>query len=58
MIILRFDLQPQFKYMNYFIYTSHHAAYVTGSAFELSIITVFSTDTPLNVQVTQATELF
>ena len=23
-IILHFDLQPQFKYMNYFIYTSHH----------------------------------
>ena len=24
MIIPHFDLQPQFKYMNYFIYTSHH----------------------------------
>ena len=24
MIILHSDLQPQFKYMNYFIYTSHH----------------------------------
>ena len=24
MIILHFDLQPQFKYMNYFTYTSHH----------------------------------
>ena len=24
MIILHFDLQQQFKYMNYFIYTSHH----------------------------------
>ena len=24
MIILYFDLRPQFKYMNYFIYTSHH----------------------------------
>ena len=24
MIVLHFDLQPQFKYMNYFIYTSHH----------------------------------
>ena len=23
MIILHFDLQPQFKYVNYFIYTSH-----------------------------------
>ena len=23
MIILHFDLQPQFKYMNYFIYASH-----------------------------------
>ena len=23
-IILHFDQQPQFKYMNYFIYTSHH----------------------------------
>ena len=27
MIILHFDLQPQFKYMNYFIYTSHHCYY-------------------------------
>ena len=24
MIILHFDLQPQFKCMNYFLYTSHH----------------------------------
>ena len=24
MIILDFGLQPQFKYINYFIYTSHH----------------------------------
>ena len=24
MIIIHFDLQPQFKYMNYLIYTSHH----------------------------------
>ena len=24
MIIPYFDLQPQFKYMNYFMYTSHH----------------------------------
>ena len=24
MIVLHLDLQPQFKYMNYFIYTSHH----------------------------------
>ena len=24
LIILHFDLQPQFKHMNYFIYTSHH----------------------------------
>ena len=24
MIILHFDLQPQFKYMNYFIYASHY----------------------------------
>ena len=24
MIILHFDLQPQFKYINYFIYPSHH----------------------------------
>ena len=24
MIILHFDLQPQFNYMNYFRYTSHH----------------------------------
>ena len=26
MIILHFDLQPQFKYMNNFIYTSHHVS--------------------------------
>ena len=25
MVILHFDLQPQFKYMNYFIYTSHQS---------------------------------
>ena len=24
MIIIHFDLQPQFKYMNYLIYISHH----------------------------------
>ena len=24
MVILHFDLQPQFKYRNYFVYTSHH----------------------------------
>ena len=24
MIILHFDLQPQFKFRNYFLYTSHH----------------------------------
>ena len=24
MVILYFDLQAQFEYMNYFIYTSHH----------------------------------
>ena len=30
MIILHFDLQPQFKYMNYFIYTSHHYHYYYG----------------------------
>ena len=27
MIILHFDLQPQFKYVNYFIYTSHQFPY-------------------------------
>ena len=27
MIILHFDLQPQFKYMNYFIYTSRQVNY-------------------------------
>ena len=29
MIILHFDLQPQFKYMNYFIYTSHHLRFLS-----------------------------
>ena len=28
MIILHFDLQPQLKYMNYFIYTSHQILYL------------------------------
>ena len=34
MIILHFDLQPQFKYMNYFIYTSHH--FTPHGRYELS----------------------
>ena len=28
MIILHFDLLPQFKYMNYFIYTSHQMPFM------------------------------
>ena len=32
MIILHFDLQPQFKYMNYFTYTSHHCVVLLGKA--------------------------
>ena len=36
MIILHFDLQPQFKYMNCFIYTSHHLQvyYVSNRHFQ------------------------
>ena len=37
MIILHFDLQPQFKYMNYFIYTSHHLT--PHERYELSKLT-------------------
>ena len=35
MIILHFDLQPQFKYMSYFIYISHHPliCIMPGSTF-------------------------
>ena len=32
MIVLHFDLQPQFKYMNYFIYTSHKRPVLIGFA--------------------------
>ena len=34
MIILQFDLQPQFKYMNYFTYTSHH--FTPNGRYELN----------------------
>ena len=37
MIILHFDLQPQFKYMNYFIYISHH--FSPHGRYELSKLT-------------------
>ena len=37
MIILHFDLQPQFKYMNYFIYTSHH--FTPHGRYELNKLT-------------------
>ena len=36
-IILHFDLQPQFKYMNYFIYTSHH--FTPRGRYELNKLT-------------------
>ena len=32
MIILHFDLQPHFKYMNYFIYTSHQKSSIRGTS--------------------------
>ena len=42
MIILHFDLQPQFKYMNYFIYTSRqddvHQRKESQTKGELSLI--------------------
>ena len=38
MIILHFDLQPQFKYMNYFIYNSHH--FTTHGRYELNKLTL------------------
>ena len=37
MIILHFDLQPQFKYMIYFIYTSHH--FTPHGRYELNKLT-------------------
>ena len=37
MIILHFDLQPQFKYINYFMYTSHH--FTPHGRYELSKLT-------------------
>ena len=37
MIILHFDLQPQFKYMNYFMYTSHH--FTPHGRYELNKLT-------------------
>ena len=37
MIIPHFDLQPQFKYMNYFIYTSHH--FTPHGRYELNKLT-------------------
>ena len=37
MIILHFDLQPQFKYMNYFMYTSHH--FTPYGRYELNKLT-------------------
>ena len=37
MITLHFDLQPQFKYMNYFIYTSHH--FTPHGRYELNKLT-------------------
>ena len=39
MIILHFDLQQQFKYMNYFIYTSHH--FTPHRRYELNKLTLF-----------------
>ena len=37
MIILHFDLQPQFKYRNCFIYTSHH--FTSHRTYELNKLT-------------------
>ena len=37
MIIPHFDLQPQFKYMNYFIYISHH--FTPHGRYELNKLT-------------------
>ena len=39
MIILHFDLQPQFKYINYFIYTSHH--FTPHGRYEVNKLTSF-----------------
>ena len=40
MIILYLDLQPHFKYMNYFIYTSHH--FTPHGRYELNKLTSLS----------------
>ena len=38
MIILDFDPQPQFKYLNYFIYTSHY--FTPHGRYELNKLTL------------------
>ena len=38
MIIIHFDLQPQFKYMNYLIYISHH--FTRHRRYELNKLTL------------------
>ena len=48
MIILHFDRQPQFKYMNYFIYTSHH--FTPQGRYELNKLTSLPMDLPLTAQ--------
>ena len=40
-ISLHFDLQPQFKYINYFIYTSHH--FTPRGRYELNTLTSLPT---------------
>ena len=39
MIILHFHLQPQFKKMNYFMYTSHH--FTPHGRYQLNKLTSF-----------------
>ena len=52
MIILHFDLHSQFKYMNYFIYTSHHFIFnhsgLTKTSFKMCIFFFFFSEDNVN----------
>ena len=56
MIILHFDLQPQFKYMNYFIYTSRH--FTPHGRYELNNWTGLAPDVWLHSSVGRASHRY
>ena len=51
MIILNLDLQPQFKYMSYFIYTSHQKNYCTFSDSSMATMGDKSVGTLCHIRV-------